>query len=699
MEAVEEFYKAYAHNVGFSVRIGQKKCVDDVVVWRRFLCAKAGFRTKKEEECKKDLKGKKIRTHARKITRCGCEAMITIKRTQDEKYSISYFHEEHTHEFVTPSKQHLIKSNRQVSEKAKSTLFTCHAASIGTSGAFRLLRVGEGGFEFVGCTKRDMQNYHRDMRRTFKDTDAQMFINNLKKRKQINPGFFFDYHLDDKNRLTHVFWADAFCRKNYALFGEMVSFDSTYSTNQYNMIFCPFTGINHHMGSVFYGAALIVNEKVESYKWVFETFLKAMDGVAPRLMVTDEDQSMKIAIEEVLRNTIHMLCMWHIMRKLPEKVGPPLREDEHFYSTINSCVWGSENPAEFEEKWSAMICEFDLQDNEWFARRYELRQSWIPAYFRGVFLGETLRTTSRSESANSFFNHFIGYKHALVEFWIRIGTALEEQRQNELKADHECLNSTPPLITSWEIEKHASLFFTHEVFKTFQKEVRAARDHCLIESISQEGDLRTTIIGGDYSYKSREVRFDTTSMTAHCTCMLFETRGIPCRHIVVVLRGAKMNELPSHFLLDRWKTTVNRRVLYDRYGNLLEENESSSLDLAKRKMVSEIHQTLDDTIRLAEHSPGELEALRNTLFEMKRKLSESVVADNPSRQDEFEAYIGCTMPNQVEIHPPSDVHTKGRCKRIKGHLDKGCQKYKDGESNQNKDGEGKKNVGGQKKSA
>jgi hypothetical protein len=34
MEAVEEFYKAYAHNVGFSVRIGQKKTVDNVVVWR-----------------------------------------------------------------------------------------------------------------------------------------------------------------------------------------------------------------------------------------------------------------------------------------------------------------------------------------------------------------------------------------------------------------------------------------------------------------------------------------------------------------------------------------------------------------------------------------------------------------------------------------------------------------------------------------
>ena len=64
-----------------------------------------------------DLNGEKKRTHARKITRCGCEAMITVKHMKDGKYSVSFFHEEHTHEFVTPRKQHLIKYNRKVTEQ------------------------------------------------------------------------------------------------------------------------------------------------------------------------------------------------------------------------------------------------------------------------------------------------------------------------------------------------------------------------------------------------------------------------------------------------------------------------------------------------------------------------------------------------------------------------------------------------------
>ena len=41
-----------------------------------------------------------------------------------------------------------------------------------------------------------------------------------------------------------VFWADATSRKNYDLFGDVFSLDSTYTTNQYNMKFVPFTRVN-----------------------------------------------------------------------------------------------------------------------------------------------------------------------------------------------------------------------------------------------------------------------------------------------------------------------------------------------------------------------------------------------------------------------------------------------------------------------
>jgi hypothetical protein len=62
----------------------------------------------------------------------------------------------------------------------------------------------------------------------------------------------------------------------------------------------------------------------------FETFLKAMGGEAPGLIITDEARSMKNAINIVFQGIIHRLCMWHIMDKLPEKVGPVIREEPEF---------------------------------------------------------------------------------------------------------------------------------------------------------------------------------------------------------------------------------------------------------------------------------------------------------------------------------------------------------------------------------
>ena len=136
---------------------------------------------------------------------------------------------------------------------------------------------------------RDLQNYYRDLRTKIKDADAQMFVGQLERKKEVNSAFFYDFMVDEQGRLVRVFWADATCRKNYTIFGDVILVDSTYSTNQYNMKFVPFTRVNHHLQNIFLGAAFLANEKIKSYVWLFETFLKAMGGVAPHLITTDED--------------------------------------------------------------------------------------------------------------------------------------------------------------------------------------------------------------------------------------------------------------------------------------------------------------------------------------------------------------------------------------------------------------------------
>ncbi|KAI3826858.1 hypothetical protein L1987_00917 [Smallanthus sonchifolius] len=101
------------------------------------------------------------------------------------------------------------------------------------------------------------------------------------------------------------------------------SFDATYQTNKYNMTFVPFTGVDHNKQCVIFGAGLLHSETIESYKWLLESFLKA-HGKQPKLVLTDQDPSMRQAISQVFTESRHMLCMWHIMKKLPAKVSGDL---------------------------------------------------------------------------------------------------------------------------------------------------------------------------------------------------------------------------------------------------------------------------------------------------------------------------------------------------------------------------------------
>lgn len=57
---------------------------------------------------------------------------------------------------------------------------------------------------------------------------------------------------------------------NYKSFGKMVTFDTSYKTNKYNLslgMFC----VNHHKSSVIYATAFLFKEDIESFVQVFKT--------------------------------------------------------------------------------------------------------------------------------------------------------------------------------------------------------------------------------------------------------------------------------------------------------------------------------------------------------------------------------------------------------------------------------------------
>ena len=84
-------------------------------------------------------------------------------------------------------------------------------------------------------------------------------------------------------------------------------------------MFVPFTGIDNHKKTVSIGAGMLRDETTDSYVWLLKAFLDTF-GSQPKMVVTDQDAAMKMAIALIFTESRHRLCMWHITQKLPMKV-------------------------------------------------------------------------------------------------------------------------------------------------------------------------------------------------------------------------------------------------------------------------------------------------------------------------------------------------------------------------------------------
>ncbi|XP_010239197.1 protein FAR1-RELATED SEQUENCE 5-like [Brachypodium distachyon] len=156
--------------------------------------------------------------------------------------------------------------------------------------------------------------------------------------------------MDEEDRMELLFWVDGVARKAYTeSYHDCISFDTTYLTNQYNMPFAPFIGINRHGQSFMLGCGFMRDETPSSFDWLFEQYLDAMGGQAPLNIIIDPDYAMRASIAKVFPDTVHRNCRWHIMKKAQEKIGSFLGRRPGLSEDYNECVDMSRTPHEFEQ--------------------------------------------------------------------------------------------------------------------------------------------------------------------------------------------------------------------------------------------------------------------------------------------------------------------------------------------------------------
>nr|GEW02922.1 hypothetical protein [Tanacetum cinerariifolium] len=130
------------------------------------------------------------------------------------------------------------------------------------------------------------------------DSDAQMIITQMEERKQYIKDFSFDYFIEDV---------------------ELIKLQSATIKS--------------------------LVETTVAYGWLLRAFRKAFVRV-PNIVVTDQDEAMRLAVAVEFCESKHKLCMWHIMQKIPSKIVSRIYDEIDFkakFGTKNR--YGEKNEA------------------------------------------------------------------------------------------------------------------------------------------------------------------------------------------------------------------------------------------------------------------------------------------------------------------------------------------------------------------
>ncbi|KAL7615787.1 hypothetical protein Lser_V15G02392 [Lactuca serriola] len=497
--------------------------------------------------------------------------------------------------------------------------------------------------------------------------DAKFLVDKMNDRKKNVPSFTFEYKVSNK-RLNSLFWADETAKYNYNSFGDVISLDATFSMNKYDMVFVPFTGIDNHKKCVTFGAGLLSKEDGVSYEWLLRAFLKAFRK-QPQLVLSDQDPALKKAIDKVFPLAHHRLCMWHITKKLPNKILSieDATTNQNFRKHFHSIIWNSKlEPHEFENVWRQMLEEFKITDNTWMNTMYGLRKSWIPAFFKHIPMSGLMRTTSLSESQNWSFQTTTLTGSYLFMFMMTFESVMEQQRHNQILNDFNTATTFPKFITRTPYEPHASKVYTRKIFYQVQKEISRSEDNCFQKNVISSNGVDTIIVmekrknitirqtndvdvddkDEEYNYDCliRDTEYTVTHSTKDgsfkCTCMHFEHLGILCRHIFCVFKFYGIEQIPEKYILKRWRRDViPTELLKRRFTN-------SFADSTSDMTAIDIFSTVDHCVSFLSHDAAKLKLYLDEQNNLKKKIQSDV----------------------NDIQNPTDIRNKGcgsRGKRLK----------------------------------
>ncbi|KAK3230739.1 hypothetical protein Dsin_002620 [Dipteronia sinensis] len=213
------------------------------------------------------------------------------------------------------------------------------------------------GYSQIGFTQKDMYNKIAHKRRSNPfESDSQAVFSYPESKAYSKTNFYYKFNADKNYMLANIFWKDSHSLFEYQCFRYVLFFDSTYKPNSYDKHLVLFVGASNHIVTYVFGAAILFDETFTSYKWALIAIMDSMGNKYPLCILTDKDETMRLAIDDVFPNCIHRICGWRVTKNASTHLYNPSKS-----STFRSFIFKHLAEDEFDDCWQKMVKAEGLQ--------------------------------------------------------------------------------------------------------------------------------------------------------------------------------------------------------------------------------------------------------------------------------------------------------------------------------------------------
>ncbi|RYR16021.1 hypothetical protein Ahy_B04g073009 [Arachis hypogaea] len=313
--------------------------------------------------------------------------------------------------------------------------------------------------------------------------------------------------------------------------------------------------------------------------------------------------------------------------------------------------------------WNDFITKCGLEGNKWLSELYEDQHIWILIYLDHHFW-TGMRSTQRSESLHSFFNKFITRNSSLRQFVKQYDNCLASREQTEREFDVADFYTVIPCATKSAIEAQFQHVYIHEKCRKVQAQFRG-KVNCITRSMHSTLSFTTYEVieqVSNFTFNKFFVTYDAVSQEVKCQCLLFESKGILCRHSLSVLSFERVDKVAPKYILERWSKNIKRRYIH------IKSSQDEPLLEPRSKRF--------DELVFRSHNICEFAFESEELTRILHRVFDKVMADMQEYQDRSKgksllSHEEATLSDVNDLQSPPHVKTRGRPKnRLGSSLEK-----------------------------